>query len=321
MGKTIIRRLLVLIPQLFLITVLIFLLAEIMPGDPFSHLAEDPEMAAIAAQLQEAHGLNIPWYERYGRWLQGIFTEWNFGQSIHHHRPVTAIVGERLANTVRLSALTIFFTYLIAIPLGIIAGKNKEKTIDKAILLYAFTALAIPTIVMSIVVIFVFGFQLGWIPIRGSVDALLETGSMAYHFSRLHHIVGPALTAAFLNTVGIIFFLRNEIVDVQNSDFVTTARSKGVPEQDVYRRHILRNAVLPIVPSFGTIIGALFAGSIFVEMVFSYPGVGTLFLNSIMSQDFPVVNTLVLMTSVLTAVGVLVGDILLTVVDPRIRIR
>lgn len=321
MGKTILRRFLILIPQIIFITLFIFILAEFMPGDAFGHLAEDAEGAALAATLAEAHGLNLPWHVRYYRWISGIVTNLDFGRSIQHARPVMEIVGERMINTLRLSGLTVLITYLIAIPFGIWAGRHKEKFVDKAILFYAFTALAMPTIVLSIVVIFAFGFQLQWIPIRGSVDIQAVPGTFGYFMSRMHHLIGPAITGALLSTVSIIFFLRNEIVDVQASDFVTTARSKGVPKSDVYRKHILRNAMLPIVPSIGTTIGALFAGSIFIERVFSYPGIGTLFIDSILQRDFPVVNTLVLLTSIITALGVLISDILLTVVDPRIRIK
>lgn len=321
MGKTIVRRFLILIPQIIFITLFIFILAEFMPGDPFAHLVESADGAAVAQQLTETLGLNLPWHVRYYRWIEGIVTRWDFGRSIQHARPVMDIVTERMANTLRLSGLTVVLTYLIAIPFGIWAGKHKDKWPDKAILLYAFTALALPTIVLSIVVIFFFGFQLQIIPIRGSVDIQAVPGTMGYTLSRLHHLIGPAITGALLSTVSIIFFLRNEIVDVQNSDFVTTARSKGVPQNDVYRKHILRNAMLPIVPSIGTTIGALFAGSIFIEMVFSYPGIGRLFIDSIMQRDFPVINTLVLLTAIITAIGVLISDLLLTIVDPRIRIK
>lgn len=321
MGKTILRRLLVLMPQLVFVTILVFILSEVMPGDPFMHLLEDSDISLNLAGLEQIHGLDLPFYERYFRWLGAIVTDWDFGVSIQHHRPVIDIISERMGNTLRLSALTLFFTYLIAVPLGVIAGRNQGKVIDKVILLYAFTALAIPTVVLSIVVIYVFGFRGGWVPISGSVDVLLTTGTWSYYMSRLHHLIAPALTGAVLNMVGIIFFLRNEIVDVIGSEYVTTARSKGASKGDIYRRHVLRNALLPIAPSIGAIVSALFAGSIFIERVFSFPGIGTLFLTSIIQQDFSVVNTLVLMTSVLTAISVLFGDVLLMIIDPRISIR
>ena len=322
MIKIVLRRVLILIPQLIFISMFIFFLSELMPGDPFGHLVEDPNVSAEQIHaIREAYGLNDPLPIRYGRWLGNILTNWDFGISLAHRRAVMDVIGERLVNTSILGTLTLALIYIISVPLGIVAGRRSGKWPDKSVLLYTFFTLAIPAIVMSILVIFVFGFNLGWIPIRGSVSATEVSGTFGYFTSRLHHLIGPALTGALLGGTLIVFLLRNEMVDVKNLDYVTTARAKGVPERVVYNKHILRNSLLPVLPTVGTSLVGIFTGAIFIEMIFSFPGIGGLFLTSINQRDFPVVLGISLITSVLISLGVLLGDLLTIVVDPRIRIK
>ena len=330
--KTIARRFLILIPQLLALSVLIFGLAALMPGDALRGLVTPDTPPAVLEQLREHHGLNDPWYVQYGRWMRSVIIERDFGNSILHNRPVTDIVAGRIMNTVRLSMLTTFFTYLIAIPLGLLAGRKHGRPVDKMIMLYTFVALSMPTIVLSLINLLIFGFghdiqiggyiiNFGIFPTGGSVDPRAIAGTVGYFFSRVQHLILPAITLASISTIGIIYFLRSEIIDYETSDFVLTARSKGVPEKKIYSGHILRNAFLPIAGSMGGIVVGLFGGSIFIETVFSYPGMGELFIGSITSRDFPVVNMLVMFYAVLSAVSMLISDILITVVDPRIRIK
>ena len=322
MWKTIIRRILILIPQLIVISAFVFVLSFIMPGDAFTGMvSDDPLFAQRMEELREIHGLNDPWYTQYWRWISGVVTSFDFGDSVLTNRPVTELIGERAGNTFRLSLLSLVFTYLIAIPLGVLAARKKGSLLDRGILLYTFIALAMPTMVLAMINVYVFGIRLGWFPFRGSVDVTLTPGSIEAFFSRIYHLFLPAITTALLGTVSIINFLRSEIVDTQNSDYVMTARSKGVPTGKVYSRHILRNSLLPVVSMFGVSIAFLLGGTIFIERIFAYPGIGTLFLDSIVQRDFSVSNTLVMMFAFFTAMGTLLGDILLTVVDPRIRIR
>jgi len=321
MWKTIIRRFLILIPQLLVLSVLIFFLAYFMPGDALRGMVGPDVSADRLHELREMHGLNDPWYIQYVRWMTGIITEWDFGRSLSHMRPVTDIVGERLVMTLRLSILTTFFTYLIAIPLGILAAKRKGSIIDKSIMIYTFIALSMPTVVLSLINLLVFSIRLDWFPFGGSVDVTLTAGTFAYFISRIYHLILPALTLALISTVSIIYFLRSEIIDYETSDFVTTARSKGVPENKIYTKHILRNALLPVAGGAGTVIISLFAGSIFIELVFSYGGMGQLFITSIIQRDFPVANTLVMFYAIITAFAMLLTDIVITIIDPRIRIK
>ena len=324
MTKTIIRRFLILIPQLFILSVLIFILAQIMPGDAVRDRIPPEATFEQVQAMRDALGLNDPWTVQYGRWIAGIFTRGDFGTShgISPGRPVTEVIGERMPNTVRLSLLTSVFLYSIAVPLGILAAKKKGKIADKSIMLYTFVALSMPTVVLSLFNILVFALNLGWFPGRGSADVMLVAdGGIALALNMLHHLVLPALTGALLGTVGVIYYLRSEIIDFESSDFVTTARSKGVPERKIYTRHILRNALLPVAGHFGIIVAGVFAGSIFIETVFSFSGMGELFFTAIMRRDFPVVNALVIFYAVLGVIAALITDIAITIIDPRIRIK
>jgi len=321
MYKTIFRRILILIPQLFVISLFVFMLAEFMPGDALTGLRDNPSIdREHIERLREYHGLNDPWPQQYIRWIGRIVTQGDFGRSVTHQRPVTELIGERFANTFWLALLTAFLTYLIALPLGIISGRYNGKRIDKVIGFYTYFALAMPTIVLALVFLLIFGFRLDVFPTGGSVDVWAE-GFFGILFSRLYHMILPAITGALLGTVGIIQYLRNEIMDYEVSDFVTTARSKGVPQNKVYSRHIFRNALIPITSDFGIVVAGMLIGTIFIERVFSYPGMGYLFLSSITGRDFTTINALILLFSCIIAVGALISDIMLTVVDPRIRIK
>ncbi|MCL2285264.1 MAG: ABC transporter permease [Firmicutes bacterium] len=334
MWKTIVRRFLIMIPQLLALSVLIFLLASVMPGDALRGRITPDMSPAILEELRERHGLNDPWYVQYGRWMRALILERDFGTSTRHNRPVMDIVGDRIGNTVRLSALTTLFTYLLAIPLGLLAGRKHGRPVDKVIMLYTFIALSMPTVVLAIINLLIFGFgtnfalfgfaigrDIAIFPVTGSVDPRATAGTIGYFISRLHHLILPAFTLASISTIGIIYFLRSEIIDYETSDFVTTARSKGVPEKKIYKNHVLRNAFLPVAGGMGGIIAGLFSGSIFIETIFSYPGMGELFLTAITDRDFPVVNMLIMFFAVLSVISMLVSDIIITIVDPRIRIK
>lgn len=320
MWKTLLRRLLILIPQLFILSLLVFLLANFMPGDALTGKIDPNTTPARLEELRQQWGFYDPWYVKYGRWL-GDALHGNLGESTAYKIPVTELIGQRGGNTFWLALLTTVLTYLIAVPLGVISGRYSNKLADKAIVFYTFIALAMPSVVFGLLNIFFFVFKLNWFPMGGTVDVKFTAGTLAYYGDRIYHMILPALTGAFLYTVGTIQFLRSEIIDYKNSDFVVTARSKGVPERKVYSRHIFRNALLPVASFMGYDIAFMLSGSIFIENVFSYPGMGYLFLESIQRRDYAVVNALIILFAVLTVLGTLLSDIFMSIVDPRIRIK
>jgi len=321
MIKFIIRRLLLTLPQIVILSFIVFLLAQAMPGDALTGMI-DPNITAEALEVQrEAMGLNNPWYVQYWDWFTGVL-QGDFGRSFRHQRPVTNIIGERLYNTLGLSALTLVLTYVIAVPLGIIAGRYHGTWKDKIISGYTFFALAMPSFTMGLLMLFFFGFQLGWFPTGSSVSAAAHAaGGMEYILSRIHHMFLPALSLAVISTTAIIQYLRSEIVDLESREFIVTARAKGASEQRVYNKHIFRNSLLPVASFLGFQIAFLIGGAIFIESIFSFPGMGELMISSITTRDFTVMTALILMFGIASIVGALLSDIILTIVDPRIRIK
>lgn len=321
MWKTVLRRFLVMIPQLFILSIIVFALGKMMPGDPFTGLITPNIDPSAVERLREEAGLNDPIPVQYKNWMVRIFRDGDFGKSYTYKMPVTSLIGERAANTLWLSLLTLIIMYLIAVPMGINAGRYQNSRFDKAVIVYNFISFAVPLFVFALIILLIFGYRLGWCPTTGSVELGIEKGTFAYVLSKLHYMIAPAITAAVLRTTYTIQYLRNEVIDAKSQDYVKTARSKGVPVDKIYSHHIFRNSLLPIAAFFGFQITGLLSGSVFIETIFGYSGMGELFISSICSRDYSVINALVLLFGFLTLVGSLLSDIIMSAVDPRIRIE
>ncbi len=308
------------IPQLILLSILIFFLAGLMPGDALSGQIDPSLDFETIEKKREELGFNDPWYQQYGRWISGV-VQGDFGISFRHKVQVTELLSERMTNTLWLSLLSLVITYLIAIPLGVISGRYNDRIADQLITGYTYIGFATPLFIFALLMVWFFGFYLDWFPTGGSVKPGLTPGTFSYFMSKIHHMLLPAISMALIATVGTVQYLRSEIIDTKQKDFILTARAKGASESRVYNRHIFRNALLPIAAFFGYEMAALIGGSIFVETIFSYPGMGQLFLDSINLRDYSVVTATVLIFGLATILGSLISDIVLSLVDPRIRIK
>ncbi|GEN87623.1 oligopeptide ABC transporter permease [Oceanobacillus sp. FSL W8-0428] len=320
MWKFIVRRLLITIPQIIILSIIVFILAQMMPGDALSGLIDPSIDPAAVEQQRERLGLNNPWYIQYVDWVGGIL-QGDFGQSFRFKMPVTELIGQRMVNTVLLSVVTLIFTYLIALPLGLISGRFNDTLLDQAITGYTYIGFATPLFIFSLFMLWIFGYNLGWFPTSGSVAPGTEPGTIAYWLSKVYHALLPGISIALIQVVSTVQYLRSEIIDTKQKDFIITARAKGAGEQRVYNKHIFRNSLLPIAAFFGWEITTLITGTVFVEKIFSYPGMGLLFLESITQRDFSVANSLVLLFGTAQIMGALLSDIILSIVDPRIRIK
>lgn len=320
MWKFSLRRIITMIPQVILLSIVVFILAKMMPGDALTGLIDPNIDPATIEEKREQLGLNDPWYEQYANWASGLL-QGDLGQSFKFKMPVTELVWQRMVNSFWLSLLTLVLTYLIAIPLGITSGRYNDTWSDRLITGYTYIGFAMPLFIFALVMLWVFGFYLDWFPTGGSVKPGTEPGTFAYVMSKIYHMLLPALSMALITTVSTVQYLRSEIIDTKQKDFILTARAKGASESRVYNRHILRNSLLPIAAFFGYEITGLIGGSIFIENIFGYPGMGQLFLNSILMRDYSVVTALVLLFGMLSILGALLSDIILSLVDPRIRIK
>ena len=320
MWKTILRRVLLMLPQIFILSVLAFLIAKMMPGDPFTGLITPETDPNTIEALRVKAGFYDPLPVQYWNWISKAFRG-DFGQSYTYKYEVTKLIGERIGNTVWLSLLTMILTYLIALPLGMIAGRYQNTWADKAIVVYTFITYSIPVFVFALVLLWLFGYTLGWFPTRGSVDSDVVAGTLAYYVNKFHHMILPAFTMAILSTTGTIQYLRTGVIDAKSQDYVRTARAKGVPENVVFNRHIFRNSILPIAAFLGYEFTGLIGGSVFIENIFSYPGMGNLFVTSITGRDYSVILALLLLFGTATLLGTLLSDIIMSIVDPRVRVQ
>ena len=320
MWKTILRRVLLMLPQIFILSVLAFLIAKMMPGDPFTGLITPETDPNTIEALRVKSGFYDPLPVQYWNWISKAFRG-DFGQSYTYKYEVTKLIGERIGNTVWLSLLTLILTYLIALPLGMIAGRFQNSWADKAIVVYTFITYSIPVFVFALVLLWLFGYTLGWFPTRGSVDSDVVSGTLAYYLNKFHHMILPAFTMAILSTTGTIQYLRTGVIDAKSQDYVRTARAKGVPENVVFNRHIFRNSILPIAAFLGYEFTGLIGGSVFIENIFSYPGMGNLFVSSITGRDYSVILALLLLFGTATLLGTLLSDIIMSIVDPRVRVQ
>lgn len=319
MWKTVLRRLLIMIPQLIILSILVFALAKMMPGDPFTGLINPNTDPKEIVALKKQAGLYDPIWQQYFRWVGNLFRG-DLGTSYIQHVSVSSLITDRAINTFWLSLLTVVFSYMISIPMGVIAGRYQNKWQDTAVQIFNYITFAIPGFVFYILGLWLFGYTLGWFPISGSISAN-ATGFWGIVGSRLYHMILPALLAAIISTTVTVQYLRTGIVDNKVEDYVRTARSKGVPERVVFNKHILRNSLLPIAAFFGNTITGLLSGSVIIETVFSYPGMGKLFVDSIAQRDYTTLTALILLYGILTLIGNLLSDIIMSIVDPRIRIQ
>lgn len=319
MWKTVLRRFMVMIPQIFILSIIVFTIAHFMPGDAFTGQLDPNVDPRQLEALREAAGWNDPLPVQYARWLGNVF-QGDFGRSYAQQVPVTTLIGNRAANSLRLGLVSTFFTYIIALPFGVLAGRFNEGLFDRIVMIYNYVSFAIPTFVLALLMVFIFGYRLGWFPTHGSVDVSLQAGTFEYYWDMFYRLLLPGFTGGVLGTASTTQTLRNEVIDAKTQDYVRTARSKGVPEGKIYSKHIFRNAFLPIASSIGFIFSRLLNGSVFVERIFAFNGMGDLFITSITSRDSAVIITLVLLYGVIAIFGSLVSDIVLSLADPRIRI-
>ncbi|WP_042144060.1 oligopeptide ABC transporter permease [Paucisalibacillus sp. EB02] len=320
MWKFSVRRTLIMIPQLIVLSILIFVLGQLMPGDALSGQVGPDVDPARLDEIREQMGWNDPWHEQYARWMGGVL-QGDLGESFRFKMPVTELIGQRIVNSFWLSVATLILTYIIAIPLGITSGRFNDTWRDQLITGYSYVGFATPLFIFALVMLWLFGFTLGWFPTSGSVTPGLEPGTFEYVMSKLYHLLLPAISMALITTYSTIQYLRNEIVDTKQKDFIITARAKGASETRVYNRHILRNSLLPIAAFLGFEITGLIGGSIFIENIFGYPGMGQLLVESISLRDYTVLTAVTLLFGIASILGALLSDIILSIVDPRIRIK
>ncbi|MBM7098015.1 ABC transporter permease [Bacillus sp. H-16] len=319
MHKYIIRRTLQFIPMLFLVTVLVFGLAKAAPGDVLSGEMLDPNIPhEVLEQRREALGLNDPIHIQYWNWLSSV-AQGDLGTSMQYaNRPVIDLIQSRVMNTVYLALFSLVITLSVAIPIGIYSATRKYSLFDYGATTFAFLGLATPNFFAGLLAIWLLSFQFGWFPAQGTTSVVGLSGFELF-VDKLRHLVLPGFTLGLASTAVYMRYMRTEILEIKGSDFIRTAHAKGLTKNSVLYKHTLRNALIPIITLLGFEFGFLLSGAVITEAVFNYPGIGTLFLNSISNRDYPVIMAINLILAVTILLGNLLADIFYAVVDPRIR--
>lgn len=312
MAAYIARRLLSLIPVMFLVSLVVFGMLHLTPGDPVAFmLNEEASPEAIAALRQEL-GLDRPFIVQYAHWL-GRVARGDLGRSVRNGRPVTESIGARLAPTAQLALFALGVALLVGLPIGIVAALRRNSAVDALSTVVALLGVSTPSFFLGLLLILIVGVRLRWLPTSGYVSPTENLGL------NLKMMILPALTLGAADAAVIARMTRSTLLEVLHQEYVTTARAKGLQERAVVLRHALRNALIPIATIVGLQLGGLLGGAIITESIFAMPGVGRLVVTGVLSHDFPVVQGVVLLltgTFVLTNLAV---DVLYAFLDPRIR--
>jgi peptide/nickel transport system permease protein len=309
MGQYIARRLAQLIPVVFGITLVLFFLLRLIPGDPASVMLGERATDEAVARLNHQLGLDQPIYVQYVYFLRQLATL-NLGTSIKYQIPVAELLGQRLLVSLSVVAVTLVLTGLIAFPLGILAALKKDSLLDNAVRSVFVVMMLMPSFWVGILLIIFFSVQLGLFPVSGYGDGLLD---------HLWHLFLPALTIALAISPVLVRALRSSILEALDADYVRTARAKGLSERAVIAGHALRNALIPATTLLGLSIGGLMGGTVILEKVFALPGAGALLIDSIGARDYPVVQAATLIFATLVILINLVTDIVYSFLDPRVR--
>ncbi|MCH8029545.1 MAG: ABC transporter permease [Candidatus Dadabacteria bacterium] len=327
MRTYILKRLLLLLPTLFGITLITFFIIQLAPGSPVQGklgLEEGVRAEEITKEIMEQtkklYGLDKPIHVRYGIWVKQIVTL-DFGNSFKDHRPVIDKIAERLPVTMTLSVISIFLTYMISIPIGIFAAVKRGTVTDRAMTFVLFVLYSVPSFWMAIVLIYFLGGgdHFDVFPIYG----LHSQGAESFPFFKraldfLWHIALPVFCLTYADLAALSRFQRGSLLEVLRADFVRTAIAKGLSGRVVLLKHALRNSLISIVTILASILPAMIGGSVIIESIFSIPGLGKLGFESILSRDYPVIMAISTISAFLTLIGILVSDIIYVLIDPRI---
>jgi peptide/nickel transport system permease protein len=306
MFTFIIKRLLLLIPVFLAVSLIIFMIIHLVPGDPLEHLMQVGSSPEQQAALSAKYGLDKPILTQYVIWLQNTLSG-NLGDAIILRRPVADLIAQNLPYSLALGGLALAFSTLVGIGTGAVAAVFKNSWLDRFVMLIILLGSTVPSFWLGLLMILLFAVQLGWFPVSGARSASA--------------LVLPALTIGLGGVALVARVTRAAMIDISRRDFVLMLHAKGVSRAHIQVRHVLRHALLPVLTILSLRIGWILGGAVTVEFVFARPGLGSLLITSLNQRDYPVVQGCLLMLSIAVMLGTLLGDILQAAIDPRVRER
>jgi peptide/nickel transport system permease protein len=327
------RRLLLLVPILLGLSILVFLWIRALPAGPAESLLGERATPETIQQIEEQYGLDEPIHIQYWEYLKTVATG-DLGTTIRSRRPVTSELRERFPATIELTIAAMLFAVTFGIPLGFFAAKRYGTWVDHSSLVLSLLGISIPVFFLAILLKYVFAVELGWLPTVGRIDVLIDiehptnfytidallAGDLAAFWDVTKHLILPAIALGSIPLAIIARITRAAVLDVQNEDYVRTARAKGLSPRVVDTRHILRNAMLPIMTIIGLQAGLLLSGAVLTETVFAFPGMGSWLVEAIRQRDYPVLQGGILFVSLVFVLVNLAVDISYALINPRIRV-
>ena len=326
-GRYLLKRFVYIVFVFFIISILMFAIYKSMPGDPVDIMLGDSKTTmkpdayqALYEKTVASLGLDKPLPVQYVAWMGNMLTG-NFGYSTQYKQEVINIIGAPMANTVLLNVLTMIVVFLIAVPLGIVTAVRKNGVFDKTVQVLTIVGYSLPQFIVALLAIFLLAVKFPILPISGVKTAGLEATGLSAFLDMAWHMVLPVLVMAVSGIGGITRYVRAAMIDVLRMDYIKTARAKGLREKVVVYVHAFRNALIPIVTITTSWIISLFGGSIVIESVFLWPGLGKMLIDGLLQRDFAVVLTMQMFYVVLSLAGNVLMDIAYTIVDPRVRLE
>ena len=310
------RRLLINIPVLLAVTVVIFTLINLAPGDPIDFFVNEETgiYREDLTALEEKFGLNQPAYLRYFKWLANI-AQGNLGFRFKNGDDVAEVLAERLQRTLLLMGAAMAIAIIGGVLLGVFIGLRQYSFWDFSLTGLSFVGISMPAFIAGIFGLYIFSVKLGWFPSGG----MRSVGSEPSTLDLLHHLILPACTLALLELATFMRYTRFSMLEVKQADYIRTARAKGIKERLITWRHTVRNAVLPVVTMIGYRLPTLVAGALFTETIYSWPGMGSLFVDAVLVRDYPMVMGIMLVVAIAVLLVNLLTDMVYALVDPRIR--
>jgi len=306
------RRLAQIVPTLFFVSVLIFSLQQLLPGDPALVMAGEERDPAVIEQIRHQYRLDQPVPVQYAYWIKGVLSG-DFGESLRNKMPVRELIAQKLPVTLQLGAMAIIIAFLIGIPAGIVAAVKKGSAWDYGANFFALWGISTPNFWLGIMLIFLFSIELGWLPASGYVPLTNDWRASLAATIMPAFVLGNAISAVLMRHT------RSAMLQVLESDYVRTARAKGLSERSVILKHAMRNALTPIITLGALELGTLLSGAVLTEQIFSIPGFGKLIVDAVFNRDYAVVQGVVLVTATIYITLNLIADIAYVLVNPRLR--
>ncbi len=320
MLKYILKRLLHLIPVVIIISICIFCIVKMAPGDPVGANVDPRATAEQKAAERERLGLTKPLHIQYLKWLERSI-KGDFGESYLYKQPVSEVIPQFIWNSFLLNVVVYIIAFLIAIPVGIMTAVKQYSKTDNFWAIFSIIGISMPSFFFGLLLIYAFSVKLNWFPMNGMITPGKNAMGFAKFVDVIKHMVLPAIVLTVGSLAGLVRYTRTSMLEVINEDYIRTARSKGLSEKVVIYKHAFRNALIPIITLLGFSIPGLFSGAVILEKVFVWPGIGNVLMDAINARDYNMVMALNIFFALLTLLGNLLADIGYALVDPRVKVE